>query len=489
VTQINPTSPKFEPNWASLQGYTIPEWYKDAKFGIFIHWGVYAVPAFGSEWYPRNMYQPGSPEFEHHVKTYGPQTEFGYKDFIPQFSAANFNPAQWAALFKEAGARYIVPVAEHHDGFAMYDSAYSEWTAAKMGPKRDVIAELAAAIRQEGLVFGLSSHRAEHWFFFDGGRKFPSDVQDDRFRDLYGPAQPMPPGHLNINSGPGPEADFLADWLLRCKELVDKFQPQIFYFDWSIEHKGFETDLQQFAAYYYNRALEWGDWAKSGGAINYKNMGHAPEGMALPDGWGVFDVERGQLADIRPVFWQTDTAVQKNSWGYTENQDYKTAGSLIGDLIDIVSKNGTLLLNIGPKADGTIPEPEQAILREMGRWLAVNGEAIYGTRPWQKFGEGPTKIAAGSFTDAERPSFTSQDFRFTVGKDGALYAICLAWPESQITIHSLGAGSAVQAGSIKDVRLVGSAEKLEWSQDSEGLHIQPPAQPPCEHAYAFKISF
>lgn len=483
MTQQDQTGTNFEANWPSLQGYQIPEWYQDAKFGIFIHWGVYSVPAFGNEWYPRNMYQQGTKEFEHHVQTYGPQTEFGYKDFIPQFKASNYNPAAWAKLFKEAGAKYVVPVAEHHDGFAMYDTGLSEWTAAKMGPQRDLIGELAEAVRQEGLTFGLSSHRAEHWFFFDGGRKFPSDVQDPRYAGLYAPADPVPPDLLNINSGPGPKPDFLADWLARCKELVDKYRPQIFYFDWAIEHKSFEKNLQEFAAYYYNQAATWGDWDAVGPSINYKNMGLAAPGMALPDGWGVFDVERGQLADIRPVFWQTDTATQKNSWGYTENQDYKTAGSIIGDLVDIVSKNGTLLLNIGPKPDGTIPEPEQEILREIGAWLAVNGEAIYNTRPWQKYGEGPTEVVGGSFNDTARQDFTSQDFRFTVGSDGSLYTICLAWPTEIVTVYSLGSAIPVKA-----VMLLGSDEKVDWSQDETGLHIQPLSQKPCQHAYSFKIT-
>jgi hypothetical protein len=187
------TATPFEPTWESLKaGYRIPRWYEDAKFGIFIHWGVYAVPAFGNEWYPRNMYQPGTPEFEHHIATYGPHTEFGYKDFIPQLTAEHFDPAAWAKLFKEAGARYIVPVAEHHDGFAMYDSKFTEWSAAKIGPRRDLIGELAEAVRAEDMIFGVSYHRAENWFFFDGGRSFPSDVQDERNRGLYGYALPKP---------------------------------------------------------------------------------------------------------------------------------------------------------------------------------------------------------------------------------------------------------------------------------------------------------
>src|SRR5689334_20943035 len=217
------TSGRFAPAWESLRSYTVPQWYRDAKFGIFVHWGAYAVPAFGNEWYPRNMYQQDHEEYRHHRATYGPQTTFGYKDFVPLFTGERFDATNWARLFKEAGARYVVPVAEHHDGFAMYDCSFSDWTAVKMGPRRDVIGELAQAVRQAGMVFGLSSHRAEHWWFFDGGRQFPSDVQDPRWTDLYGPAQPK---------DTQPDAAFLADWLARTQELVDRYQPQLVYFDW-----------------------------------------------------------------------------------------------------------------------------------------------------------------------------------------------------------------------------------------------------------------
>ncbi len=210
-TQTGATGPPFryEANWESLRSYTVPGWYQDAKFGIFIHWGVYAVPAFGSEWYPRNMYQQGSREFEHHVATYGPQAQFGYKDFIPGLTAESYDPAAWARLFRESGARYVVPVAEHHDGFPMYDCSFSDWTAVKLGPQRDLIGELADAVRREGLVFGVSYHRAENWFFFDGGRRFPSDVQDDRYRGLYGPAQPKPADQHDPHAPGGPDEAFL----------------------------------------------------------------------------------------------------------------------------------------------------------------------------------------------------------------------------------------------------------------------------------------
>jgi alpha-L-fucosidase len=458
---------RFAPAWESLRGYTVPQWYRDAKFGIFVHWGAYAVPAFGNEWYPRNMYQPDQEAYRHHLATYGPQTTFGYKDFIPRFTGERFDAAGWAGLFKEAGARYVVPVAEHHDGFAMYDCSFSDWTAVKRGPRRDVIGELAQAVRRAGLVFGLSSHRAEHWWFFDGGRQLPSDVQDPGFADLYGPAQPR---------DTQPDVAFLTDWLARTQELIDKYQPQLVYFDWWIEEPAFAPYLPQLAAYYYNRALEW----QRGVVINYKHT-------AFPEEAAVLDVERGQLAAIRSLCWQTCTAVARNSWGYVAHPDYKTPGELIADLVDIVSKNGALLLNIGPRADGTIPDEDAAILQAIGGWLAVNGEAIYETRPWLTFGEGPTQIAEGAFTDAQRPNFTSRDFRFTM-RENALYAVCLGAPEGAITIKSLGARSSIPAERIATIRLLGSAEPLAWRQGAEGLTIQTPTTPPSDYACTFKLT-
>lgn len=461
-----PADASFSPTWESLARYTAPAWYRDGKFGIFIHWGVYAVPAFSNEWYPRNMYVQGSKEFLHHRETYGDQSVFGYKDFIPRFTAERFEPDRWAALFREAGARFVVPVAEHHDGFAMYDSALSNWTAARQGPRRDIIGELARAIRQQGLVFGVSSHRAEHWWFFDEGRKFASDVSDPANRDLYGPAEPR-------DSQPDPA--YLDDWLARCQELVDKYQPQLFWFDWWIEQPTFEPYLRRFAAYYYNRGQEWG----RGVAINYKHQ-------AFPDGTAVFDVERGQLTETRPLFWQTDTSVSKNSWGYVEGQDYKTAASIIHDLIDIVSKNGALLLNIGPRPDGTIPEPEMAILREIGAWLDVYGEAIYGTRPWTVFGEGPTDVVGGSFNDTKRASFTSRDLRFTV-KGDTLYVIVLGSPTGEVAIQSLSSDSRLYNRTISKVRLVGSAEPLAYQRDAGALRVALPERLPSAPAIALAI--
>ena len=462
------TDGPFKNTWEALKAYQIPAWYEDAKFGIFIHWGVYAVPAFLNEWYSRNMYQQGSPEFQHHLETYGAHTQFGYKDFIPLFTAEHFDPDHWANLFRLAGAQYVVPVAEHHDGFAMYDTAYSEWNAARMGPGRDVIGELAQAVRKQWLTFGLSSHRAEHWWFFNGGMSFPSDVQDARSVGLYGPAQ---------SDKLQPNQEFLDDWLLRTCELVEKYEPQLVYFDWWIEEPAFQSYLQKFAAYYYNSAARW----ERGVVINYKQNG-------FPAGTAVFDVERGQLAGIRPLAWQTDTSVARNSWCYTSEQDYKTAPELIGDLVDIVSKNGSLLLNIGPRPDGTIPEPEEALLLEIGRWLQVNGEAIYGTRPWKIYGEGPTQIVEGTFNDTKRGAFTSQDIRFTT-RGETLYAIVLAWPASDsVTIKALSTASGLFQRQIEKVELLGSQEILHWGHDAEGLKVDLPARLPDVHTFALRIS-
>jgi len=457
----------FQPTWESLSNYRAPEWYVDGKFGIFIHWGVYSVPAFGNEWYPRNMYLQENKSFDHHVKTFGPHTQFGYRDFIPLFRAEKFDADHWAELFRKAGARFVVPVAEHHDGFAMYDCAFSEWNAVKMGPKRDIIGELAEAVRKQWLVFGVSSHRAEHWWFFDGGTQFSSDVQDGRYAGLYGPAQPR---------DTQPNQEFLDDWLARTCDLVDKYQPQLVWFDWWIEQPSFAPYLKQFAAHYYNRGAQW----NRGVAINFKHQ-------AFPAEVAVFDIERGQLGDINPKFWQTDTSVIKNSWGYVAERDYKTAGQIVGDLVDIVSKNGALLLNIGPRPDGTIPEEEETILLEVGRWMAVNGEAIYDTRPWKVYGEGPTQVGVGSFTDTRRQMFTGRDVRFTA-KGDALYAILLAWPErGEATIQSLASGLRLYTDEIGSVTILGEREPLKWSRTVRGLKVKLPAEKPCDHAYVLRI--
>lgn len=470
----------YRADWQTLKNYEAPEWYKDAKFGLFIHWGAYSVPAFGSEWYPRMMYVAGSPEYQHHIATYGTQDKFGYKDLIPMFKADHFDPAAWAELFKKSGARYVVPVAEHHDGFAMYDSGLSDWTVAKMGPHRDTTGELAKAVRAAGLHFGVSSHRVEHNFFLGPGRSIPSDVNDPQYAMLYGPAHNWllnPWGTPLNNDFTYVSSAWANDWLARSAELVEKYHPDIVYFDWWIGQAAIRASLARFAAFYYNSSLKYGDHV---GVINYKDY-------AMQEHSGVLDLERGQLGDIRPLYWQTDTSVSNKSWGYIENDTFKSPQFVVDQLIDIVSKNGNLLMNIGPRSDGTIPEQVQQVLLDVGAWLSVNGEAIYGTRPWRTYGEGQTKVAAGSFHDTDVANYKPEDFRFTT-KGDVLYVIGLAWPANgEAVVRALAAN--VGSEPVASVALLGGDSSLRFEQQADGLHVHLPAQPPAKYAYALRVKF
>ena len=469
----------YKDTWESLSSYTPPKWYADAKFGIFIHWGVYAVPAFGNEWYPRNMYIEGTKEFEHHVKTYGPHSKFGYRDFIPLFKGEKFDAAEWAALFKKAGAKYIMPVAEHHDGFAMYDSSsFSGWNAVQMGPKKDIIGELKKAAEKEGLYFSVSYHRAEHCWFFNGGRKYESDINDPEYEDFYEKQQDGGEDTHNIYSIP-PNREHCEDWLARICSLVDNYRPGIVWFDWWIHNTGWKPYIKKFAAYYYNSSIKWGKEV----AINHKYNAYAY-------GTAVFDVERGQLAEIRPRLWQTDTAAAKNSWGYTENNEFKDPVTIVGDLIDIVSKNGVMLLNIGPRPDGSITDEDRNILLSIGEWLEKNGEGIYGTTYWQWFGEGPTRIIEGAFKDVDRNPFTSNDFRFTY-KKGTLYAFVMKYPSSGIiTMPSLKYCDALTGSGdfdIRSVRILGYDNKVSFARSTEGLTLSVEGAITTEYPLGFAL--
>jgi alpha-L-fucosidase len=456
---------EYKDNWDSLAQHKTPQWFLDAKFGIFIHWGIYSVPAFGSEWYSRNMYIQGSPEFEHHVKTYGAHKDFGYKDFIPMFKAENFNAVEWISLFKRAGAKYIVPVAEHHDGFQMYDSALSRWNAANMGPCRNVLGELSEEAKKAGLVNGASTHRIEHWFFMGHGKEFESDITDaEEPGDFYWPAMPER-NHHDLFSEPAPTKEFLEDWMIRTCEIIDRYRVKELYFDWWIQHSSAKPYLKKIAAYYYNRALEWGEEVM----IAYKHD-------AFMFGTAVVDIERGQFAEVKPFAWQTDTAIAKNSWCYTEHNEFKKAKDLLCDLADIVSKNGCLLLNVGPRADGSISAEDTAVLEEIGKWLSVNGEAIYGTRTWRIATEGPTVVDEGQFTDGKDKVFTGEDFRFTV-KGENLYVICLNYPENgKVLIRALGEQDASHLpkfhGIIDEVSVLGFDGQPKWWRTKEGLAVE-----------------
>ena len=478
--QESKTTP-YEANWESIGQYQIPDWFSDAKFGIFIHWGVYSVPAYGSEWYPRRMYESevvrnARGEVQHsnteihqyHLAKYGDPAEFGYKDFIPMFRAEKFDAGQWLDLFQQAGARYIIPVAEHHDGFAMYASTHTRWNSLNMGPKRDILRELAEATRQRGLKFGASSHFAFNWNYYT--RKPGWDTEDPAYADLYSRSHPQYESC---------DEQFIAHWWDRTTEIIDQYQPDVLWFDFYIDNPEFVPWHPKLAAYYYNKGREWDKEV----VLQTKNF----DFESFPEGTNVLDIERGKLPGIRKFPWQTDTSVGKNSWGYVSNWISKSPTTLIHDLVDIVSKNGCLLLNVGPKADGTIPEDQANVLLEMGKWLEINGEAIYETRPWKTFGEGPTKVEKGHHSEGKNQAFTAQDIRFTQ-KEGTLYALLLGWPETgMVNIESMAENAGYLKRDVASVEILGGEGSPEWELNPSGLSVRLPPNPPCEHAYVLKI--
>lgn len=447
----------YRPSVESLKTHPVPRWFQDAKFGIFLHWGVYSVPAFGNEWYARNMYIKGTPEYEHHRKTYGPQESFGYEQLIPYFRAEHFDPDALMRQIKEAGARFVVPVGEHHDGFCMYKSALTRWNAKEMGPKRDLIREMERAVKEQGLVFGISSHHLEHWFFFDHARE-AIDVTKD---SLYWPAVRVDDFDQNKRAAPAPDKDFLTDWVLRCVEMIDRFHPQELYFDWWTMEEAVKPYLLKVLCYYYNSAALW---KKEVLAITKRD--------SLPKGVSVRGVERGAFPDVQEDPWQMDTAAAYNSWCYTENNRYKSAGTIIRDLCDAVAKNGCLLLNIGPKADGTISWEETRLLQEIGHWLRDNGEAIYGSRPWKAAKEGSVNAGAGDFADQQDPLYTGADFRFT-RKGSTLYVISMGFSQDgSYLVRSLAGEKGIASVTLLP------GEKVDFSMTEAGLRILAPSRDP-----------
>ncbi len=457
----------FSDDWSSLSRMRTPAWFDEHRLGIFTHWGIYSVPAHANEWYSRNMYRLGDEALEYHTKAYGSPKDFGYKDFIPEFTAKRFDADEWLELFREAGAGYYFPVAEHHDGFQMYDSELSDWCAAKMGPKRDVLAELKSACEKANLHFCASSHRAEHWFFMGVGKEIESDIHEPLKKgDFYWPSMP----DVNFEdrcSVPAPTAEYLNDWLARTAEIIEKYQPELLYFDWWIHHEAFIPYLKKLAAFYYNRGAAWGRDV----SICYKQ-----DAMAF--GTGIFEVERGGLVEQKAFRWQTDTAAARNSWCYTDSLIYKPAREIIGNLVDAVSRNGNLLLNIGPRADGTIAEGDRQILKELGAWMRVNKEAIDGSRPWRISSEGPTCGKEGQFTDTEELPFTSEDYRFTA-RDGNVYAICMKCPANgEFSVKSFRDSfdpARRKAHMLIDkVDVLGYNGRIDWKVDEEALHVSAP---------------
>lgn len=463
----NPTI-SFEPAWESLEkNFKIPRWFSEGKFGIFMHWGVFSVPAYGSEWYPRYMYGNNRAITRWHAENFGTQDQFGYKNFIPMFRAEKFDPNAWAELFQRAGAKYLIPTAEHSDGWANWDSDLTRWDAMDMGPKRDLIGDLARACRNHGLKFGVSNHSMEHYSFMYPAGDIKTDLFNPEYADFYGPPRQGPP-----------DENFQENyWFARNRELINKYQPDIFWFDTGINSRDLDLIKLKLAAYFYNQAHKWGkavlisskmDAYLYGGIRNYETQGSAPKQMPT-------------------YLWQVIDSVS-NKFGYVTDMQYKDAGLLIRRLVDTVSKNGNYVLNISPTADGMIPEPQQERLLEIGRWLDINGQAIYGAGPWIRYGEGPYYESPPGRVgdDPLNESYSSREIRFTT-KGEILYAVVMDWPGSEALIRCL-AQDAPAAGRIQSVQLLGRGGLLDFTQDSKGLHVEMPSEKPCNYAYVLKIT-
>jgi len=497
----------YAPTWESLvANYRYPEWFRDAKFGIWAHWSAQCVPEQG-DWYARRMYLQGDPAYDYHVKTYGHPSKTGFLEIQNLWRAERWEPEKLIALYKRAGAKYFMSLGSHHDNFDAYDSAHHGWNSVNVGAKKDIVGTWAKAARTAGLRFGISNHNswAPRWlqpaYGYDGEGPM-AGVRYDAFRltkadgkgtwwegldpqDLYtGPSVVIPSGYKTAaavrdwhskwtslaRENPLTSPRFTENWFLRCKDMVDKYQPDLVYFDTN------ELPLEQagldFAAHYYNASA-----ARNGGradvVINGKHI--------APDHMGAFveDIERGTAKAARPDVWQTDTCI--GQWHYdralAERNGYKTVGQICRMLLDIVSKNGNLLLSIPVRGDGTIDEHEIAFLEQLAEWMDVHGEGIFSSRPWKVFGEGP--IAEGKWTPApgapkETPiPYTAEDIRFTT-RDGALYAYAMAVPENgRVTIKSLASGG----GRVTGVSLLGKRGRVKWTQGADGLHVMLPTLP------------
>jgi len=413
---------QYEATWESLREYNhVPKWLRDGKFGIYTLWGPYAVHAYGSNttWYSHALYTEADSDARRHFeRNFGKLTKhFGYKDLIPKFTAQKFDADEWAQLFEKAGAKFAGPVAEHHDGFAMWDTKYSEWNAANMGPKRDVVGELEKAIKARDMKFVTAFHHAANWGFFP--------VWDDRY-DCANPKYSGLYGHQYQN-GPMRTQAFLNEWYGKIIEVIDNYSPDFIWFDFDLDEIP-EGYVKDFLAYYYNHA----EAKDKEVVVTYK-------GNDLVPATGVRDLELGQEPKLTYHEWITDSTVDdRGAWGYADDLVFKSTNRLVDNLVDRVSKNGYLLLNVGPKADGTIPDTARDRLLEMGQWLEINGEAIYGASPWFIAGEGSTNLGetTGSGFNEADIVYTSKDIRFTV-KDDTLYATFLAWPGDKAVIRTL----------------------------------------------------
>jgi alpha-L-fucosidase len=506
----------FQPNWESLaQNYRCPEWFRDAKFGIWAHWTAQCVPEQG-DWYARQMYIQGHPQYEHHLKTYGHPSKTGFMEIDNLWRAEHWEPEKLMELYVRAGAKYFVSLANHHDNFDNYDSKHHAWNSVNVGPKKDIVGTWARIARKHGLRFGVTNHSAHSWHWFqtaygydgegplagvrydactltkaDGKGKWWEGLDP---QELYtGPNMVLPDGLTSAKAvadwhnrndlvwtedPPAMNPKFTETWYLRCRDLVDKYHPDLLYFDNTGLPLG-QAGLD-ITAHFYNASLQW-HGGKIQAVVNGKKL-PAEHRPAL-----VEDYERGFADDIKPQPWQTDTCI--GSWHYDrrifEQHRYKTVGQVARMLVDIVSKNGNLLLSIPLRGEGTIDSDELAFLNGMAAWMKINGEGIFGSRPWKVFGEGPTKVQGGMFNE-NRVRFAAQDIRFTT-KGDALYAYFLGWPEDgRLTIKSLATGATDKP--IASLKLLGSPEKIAWTQDAGGLHVTLPAIKPGNDVFALKLA-
>jgi len=469
--------------WDSLLQYEVPEWYQDAKFGIWAHWSPQCVPEKG-DWYARNMYEEDSEQYKYHVEHYGHPSRFGYKDLCPQWTLLNWNPDELLDRYKKAGARFFFALANHHDGFDCWDSKYQPWNAKNIGPHRDVVGTWAKLARQRGLRFGVTVHQARNWWWLEpshGADKkgpFAGVPYDGGLTQRQGQQEWWQGFDPQMLYGPKHHADALPDpsyvkhFYDRTRDLIDQHDPDILYFDNSMFPLGWGG--MNIAAYYYNRSLR-DRGGKMDVVANIKNVpAHLLKGI-------VHDCERGLTNEIMPYVWQSETCI--GNWHYDrglydqpgEFGGYLHPRNVVHWLIDTVSKNGIFVLNIPGRPDGTIDSKEIAVLDKITAWMSVNSEAIYETRPWKIFGEGPTIVSAGAFHGDTVASLGAKDVRFTRSKNGrVIYASILGLPSQETAIEALGLSSKTSPGRIAKVEVLGSRQTPTWKQTENSLTIKVP---------------
>lgn len=470
-------------NWDTVKKET-PEWFRDAKFGLFFHWGPYSVPAYQNEWYSRNIYTVGLEQHKHHVATYGSLHDFGYKDFYPMMKGEKFDPEEWARLVERSGAKYAGPVSEHSDNFSMWDSKVNPVNSVNYGPGRDVVGECFAAFRKHGIKTLATFHHQWLWGWFMSTDN-EADVYDPANEKFYGSALPLETNRYYPYRYP--DEAFCRTWRDKVWEVIDQYQPDVVYFDsrTCIIDEEYRYDIP---AYYYGKKQ------MNEGIITFKQED-------FPSQIGVLDIECGRFATPKSFCWQSDDRLEDNiTWCIVQNPKYKPSKRIIHQLCDIVSKNGNLLLNVGPCADGSFHPDAVKVLEEIGDWLALNGEAIYGTRPFVIAAEGPTtiedanydinniedQIKKGDAANINIDELTNQDFRFTT-KGDTLYAIAMGWPEEEeFHIRSLREGAYLNR-KINRISMIGCEEPISFRRDNEALHIKKPSVQPCQSAYVLKI--